>query len=97
MSKALANLDKDVLDERLANERRGAEARRSNVNAAAEQAVPAPPPVTPRVPAPPVPDTPDARDDDVVARQLREAAEKETDPKLRDALWEEYERYRNGL
>lgn len=96
LSKALADLDKDVLDERLTNDRRAAESRRTNVDAA-EQSVPAPPPVTPRAPAPPVPDTPDARDDDVVARQLREAAEKETDPKLREALWEEYERYRNGL
>lgn len=96
LSKALADLDKDVLDERLANDRRAAESRRTNVDVA-EQSVPAPPPVTPRAPAPPVPDTPDARDDDVVARQLREAAEKETDPKLREALWEEYERYRNGL
>lgn len=39
-------------------------------------------------------DIPDAQDDDVVARQLREAAEKETDPKLREKLWEEYRKYK---
>lgn len=32
--------------------------------------------------------------DDVVARQLREAAEKETDPELKKKLWEEYRRYK---
>ena len=42
-------------------------------------------------------DTPDARDDDVVARQLREAAMAETDPELREKLWQEYERYKAGL
>jgi hypothetical protein len=39
-------------------------------------------------------DVPDGRDDDVVARQLREAAENETDPKLRERLWQEYRRYK---
>ncbi len=39
-------------------------------------------------------DIPDGSDDDVVARQIREAAEKETDPKLRKKLWEEYRRYK---
>ena len=33
------------------------------------------------------------RDDDVVARQLREAAMREPDPELREALWEEYRNY----
>ncbi len=37
---------------------------------------------------------PAAGDDDIVARQLREAAEKETDPVLREKLWEEYRRYK---
>jgi len=37
-----------------------------------------------------------ADDDDVVARQLREAAEKETDPELRKKLWEEYRKYKKG-
>ena len=38
-------------------------------------------------------DTPDARDEDVIARQLREAALAEEDPELRASLWEEWERY----
>ncbi len=37
---------------------------------------------------------PSAGDDDIVARQLREAAEQETDPVLREKLWEEYRRYK---
>ena len=37
---------------------------------------------------------PDQGDDDIVARQLREAAENETDPVLREKLWEEYRRYK---
>ncbi len=45
-----------------------------------------------------VPDNiPDGSDDDVVARQLREAAEKETDPELKRKLWEEYRRYKAGI
>lgn len=42
---------------------------------------------------PPPEDIPSGRDDDVVARQLREAAMKEPDPELREALWEEYRKY----
>jgi len=42
------------------------------------------------------PDIPDGSDDDVIARQLREAAEKETDPELKKKLWEEYRRYKKG-
>ena len=38
-------------------------------------------------------DIPDAKDDDVVARQLREAALAEKDPELREALWDELRRY----
>jgi len=34
--------------------------------------------------------------DDIVARQLREAAEKETDPELKKKLWEEYYKYKEG-
>ncbi|MEA3292204.1 MAG: hypothetical protein U9Q71_07895 [Pseudomonadota bacterium] len=41
-------------------------------------------------------DIPDGSDDDVVARQLREAAEKETDPELKKKLWEEYRKYKRG-
>lgn len=37
-----------------------------------------------------------AQDDDIVARQLREAAEQETDPELKKKLWKEYEDYKRG-
>ncbi len=33
-------------------------------------------------------------DDDIVAKQLREAALAEDDPELRDRLWEEYRKYK---
>jgi hypothetical protein len=36
----------------------------------------------------------DPKDDDIVARQLRQAAEEETDPELRKKLWKEYESYK---
>lgn len=39
---------------------------------------------------------PRRRDEDIVARQLREAAERETDPELREKLWKEYEAYLEG-
>jgi hypothetical protein len=39
-------------------------------------------------------DVPDGKGDDVVARQLREAAMKEQDPELRRKLWDEYKRYK---
>ena len=39
------------------------------------------------------PPIPSGRDDDVVARQLREAAMTEPDPELREALWDEYRNY----
>jgi hypothetical protein len=42
------------------------------------------------------PDVGDGRDDDVVARQIREAAMKEKDPAIREKLWEEYRRYKAG-
>lgn len=41
-------------------------------------------------------DIPDAKDDDVIARQLREAALAEKDPDLREALWEELRVYLQG-
>ncbi len=41
-------------------------------------------------------DIPDGRDDDIVARQLREAAMNEDDPELREKLWDEYRRYKGG-
>ncbi len=42
------------------------------------------------------PDIPDGRDDDIVARQLREAATNEDDPVLREKLWDEYRKYKSG-
>jgi hypothetical protein len=43
----------------------------------------------------PIPeDIPDGKDDDVVARQLREAAMREPDPELREKLWNEYRKYK---
>ena len=41
-------------------------------------------------------DIPDGSDDDIVARQLREAAMKETDPELKEKLWQEYRNYKKG-
>lgn len=42
-------------------------------------------------------DIPSGRNDDVVAKQLREAAMKETDPVLREKLWDEYRKYTKGV
>ncbi len=47
----------------------------------------------PNVPA----DISDGSDDDIVARQLREAAMQEQDPVLREKLWEEYRKYKQGV
>ena len=41
-------------------------------------------------------DVGNGRDDNIVARQLREAAEKERDPELRAKLWDEYRDYKRG-
>ena len=41
-------------------------------------------------------DIPDGSDDDIVARQIREAAMKEKDPVLKKKLWDEYRKYKNG-
>lgn len=43
---------------------------------------------------PPPDDIPSGNDDDVVARQLREAAMREPDPAIREKLWEEYRKYK---
>lgn len=43
------------------------------------------------------PDLADATGDDIIARQLREAAMKEQDPELRKKLWDEYRKYKRGL
>ena len=42
-------------------------------------------------------DLPNPQGDDIVARQLREAAIAATDPGLQAKLWEEYKKYRAGL
>ena len=39
---------------------------------------------------------PNGSDDDIIARQIREAAEKETDPELKDKLWREYVEYKKN-
>ncbi|MEM1411528.1 MAG: hypothetical protein AAGH19_04145 [Pseudomonadota bacterium] len=45
----------------------------------------------------PIPDdVGDGRDDDIVLKQLRQAALQEKDPVLRDRLWDEYRRIRAG-
>ena len=41
-------------------------------------------------------DIPDAKDDDIIARQLREAAMQETDPILKEKIWDEYRRYKGA-
>lgn len=43
------------------------------------------------------PDVGSGADDDIVARQLREAAMKEKDPELREKLWDEYRNYKQGI
>ncbi len=43
------------------------------------------------------PDVGDGSDDDIVARQLREAAIEEKDPELKEKLWEEYRRYKTSV
>jgi len=48
-------------------------------------------------PAPVPDDIPDAQGDDIVAKQLRELAIAETDPELKEKLWEEYRKYKAGL
>ncbi|MDJ0656835.1 MAG: hypothetical protein QNJ40_21925 [Xanthomonadales bacterium] len=42
-------------------------------------------------------DVGDGSDDDVVARQIREAAINEDDPVLREKLWEEYRNYKRSI
>jgi hypothetical protein len=43
---------------------------------------------------PPPADIPDGDNDDVIARQLREAAMREPDPEIREKLWQEYRKYK---
>ncbi len=42
------------------------------------------------------PDLVNSKGDDVIARQLREAALKEKDPALKEKLWDEYRKYKKG-
>jgi hypothetical protein len=42
------------------------------------------------------PDVGNGNDDDIVARQIRKAAESEPDPELRKKLWDEYRKYKQG-
>jgi len=42
-------------------------------------------------------DVGDGSDDDIVARQLREAATNEDDPELREKLWDEYREYKAAV
>jgi hypothetical protein len=42
-------------------------------------------------------DVGDGSDDDIIARQLREAAMSEEDPELRERLWDEYRKYKASV
>ncbi|MGH8700608.1 MAG: hypothetical protein ACREVR_05460 [Burkholderiales bacterium] len=42
------------------------------------------------------PDVGDGSDDDIIARQIRKLAESEPDPQLREKLWDEYRKYKQG-
>ena len=42
-----------------------------------------------------VADIPSGNDDDIIARQLREAAQAETDPQVKEKLWQEYRKYKH--
>ena len=37
------------------------------------------------------------KEDDIISKQLKDAATRETDPNLREKLWYEYERYKSNL
>ena len=39
---------------------------------------------------------PSGEDDDIIARRLRKAAEAETDPELKEKLWQEYREYKEN-
>jgi hypothetical protein len=81
------------------NEQSGAEGSDANTDSRSQQSrarIPNRPP-PPRRGSEPLPvDIPDAKDDDIIARQLREAALQESDPELKEKLWAEYQRYKNG-
>lgn len=103
--------EREVLEQR-SNERPGGNAPQgagggspsagAQPGAGPAQTQPGGPPAPANRPAPPMPrgeapeDIADAQDDDIVARQLREAALAEPDPELREKLWEEYRRYKGS-
>lgn len=95
--------EREVLEQR-SNERPGGRAPDAGgeMPQADAQAQTGGPPAPANRPAPPMPrgeapeDIADAQDDDIVARQLREAALAEPDPELREKLWEEYRRYKGS-
>lgn len=58
--------------------------------------IPSAPPPPPRGSESGPENLPDARDDDIIARQLREAAMQESDPELKEKLWDEYRKYKKG-
>lgn len=112
LEEALGALDGQILAERevleqRSNERPGGAAPAGGASGggmpqADAQAQTGGPPAPANRPAPPMPrgeapeDIADAQDDDIVARQLREAALAEPDPELREKLWEEYRRYKGS-
>lgn len=51
----------------------------------------------PHAPTPQARDRAAPRENDILAQQLQEAAEKEKDPVLREKLWAEYRKYKAGL
>jgi hypothetical protein len=70
-----------------------------NTTSPSGMALPDGPSAVSKAPSPParsgIPkDVDDARDDDVIARQLREAAMAETDPAVREKLWADYQKYK---
>ena len=80
---AAANNRPQTIQEEAGGESNGSSGRPSSATAAQQSNETFPPPE----------DIPTGRDDDVVARQLREAAMSEPDPELREALWDEYRNY----
>lgn len=77
------------------NKRGSGTADEDDRTASNEKGTPGQPSSRPKSSAPA--DIPDGSDDDVIARQIREAAEKETDPELKKKLWDEYRRYRGAI
>ncbi len=71
----------------------GANAPENNDRSKKTATKPAPPIASARRYPAPI-DIPRGNDDDVVARQIREAAMREDDPLVREKLWNEYRRYK---